>query len=91
MAVCLPAFNERDNLEVLLPELERALISLALPLPLVVVFDDGSTDGTSSWLRRCEFFGYQFVVMRSMVRVGSPLFRQQVGCLFGCLMLLLLA
>jgi glycosyltransferase involved in cell wall biosynthesis len=71
VAVCLPAFNERDNLEVLLPELERALISLALPLPLVVVFDDGSTDGTSSWLRRCEFFGYQFVVMRSMVRVGK--------------------
>jgi glycosyltransferase involved in cell wall biosynthesis len=71
VAVCLPAFNERDNLEVLLPELERALISLALPMPLVVVFDDGSTDGTFSWLRGCEFSGFEFIVMRSMARVGK--------------------
>lgn len=71
IAVCLPAFNERDNLEVLLPELERALISLALPMPLVVVFDDGSTDGTFSWLRGCEFSGFEFIVMRSTARLGK--------------------
>ncbi|MDA9116839.1 glycosyltransferase family 2 protein [Pontimonas sp.] len=71
VAVCLPASNERDNLEVLLPELERALISLALPMPLVVVFDDGSTDGTVSWLRGCEFSGFEFIVMRSTARVGK--------------------
>jgi glycosyltransferase involved in cell wall biosynthesis len=71
VAVCLPAFNERDNLEVLLPELERALISLALPMPLVVVFDDGSTDGTFNWLSDCEFSGFALVAMRSAARHGK--------------------
>ena len=71
VAVCLPAFNERDNLEVLLPELERALISLALPNPLVVVFDDGSTDGTFNWLKTSEFAGFEIISMRSAVRLGK--------------------
>jgi glycosyltransferase involved in cell wall biosynthesis len=71
VAVCLAAFNERDNLEVLLPELERALISLALPMPLVVVFDDGSTDGTFNWLSDCEFSGFALVAMRSAARHGK--------------------
>ena len=71
VAVCLPAFNERNNLEILLPELERELISLALPTPLVVVFDDGSTDGTFNWLKNSEFAGFEIVAMRSAVRLGK--------------------
>jgi dolichol-phosphate mannosyltransferase len=71
VAICLPAFNEREGLEVLLPELERELKSLVVPKPLVVVFDDGSTDGTLSWLRGCAFRGFELIVMRSMVRTGK--------------------
>jgi glycosyltransferase involved in cell wall biosynthesis len=71
IAICLPAFNERGNLEVLLPELDRELDSLGLPVPLVVVFDDGSTDGIFNWLRNSEFAGFELVAIRSAVRLGK--------------------
>lgn len=69
VAVCLPAFNERDNLELLLPELARELNLLGRSL--VVVFDDGSSDSTAKWLRNMEFAGFELIVLRSAVRVGK--------------------
>ena len=71
IALCLPAHNEKENLEVLLGELDGVLSSPRSPEALVLVFDDGSTDGTFSWLRGCEFSGFEFIVMRSMTRVGK--------------------
>ena len=71
VVVCLPAFNERKNLEVLLPELDWELNALAPTLPMVIVFDDGSTDGTDTWLKQIQFAGFGLVVMRSAARLGK--------------------
>ena len=45
IAVVIPAWNERENLEVLLPMLREVLGRLAVPSEIVVV-DGGSKDGT---------------------------------------------
>jgi len=45
ISVVLPAFNERDNLVELLPELLTVLETIGRPHEVLVV-DDGSTDGT---------------------------------------------
>jgi len=45
LAVVIPAWNERDNLALLLPALREVIISLGLSAEIVVV-DGGSHDGT---------------------------------------------
>ncbi len=45
LAVVIPAWNERENLELLLPALRETLAGLDAPAEIVVV-DGGSTDGT---------------------------------------------
>lgn len=45
LAVVIPALNERENLEILLPALREVLASLGLTAEIVVV-DGGSHDGT---------------------------------------------
>ncbi len=47
ITVVLPSHNERENLEVLIPALFRALAGESLEL---IVVDDASTDGTPQWL-----------------------------------------
>jgi dolichol-phosphate mannosyltransferase len=46
LAVVIPALNERENLELLLPPLRAALARLAVPVEVVVV-DGDSGDGTA--------------------------------------------
>src|SRR5215471_8994371 len=45
LAVVIPAWNERENLELLLPALREVIVSLGLSAEIVVV-DGGSYDGT---------------------------------------------
>jgi dolichol-phosphate mannosyltransferase len=45
LAVVIPALNERENLELLLPALREVLEELGVPAEIVVA-DGGSTDGT---------------------------------------------
>jgi dolichol-phosphate mannosyltransferase len=45
LSVLIPVWNEADNLEVLLPELQRTLAELALAFEILVV-DGGSSDGS---------------------------------------------
>lgn len=47
LAVVIPALNERENLELLLPALRVALARLAVPAEVVVV-DGASSDGTAA-------------------------------------------
>jgi dolichol-phosphate mannosyltransferase len=51
LTVLIPAWNERDNLEHLLPALKEVLGRLAVPWEIIVV-DGGSTDGTQDTARR---------------------------------------
>ena len=51
VTVLLPAYNERDNLEELLPETRAVLEQAGLTYEIVVV-DDGSTDGTRELMRK---------------------------------------
>jgi dolichol-phosphate mannosyltransferase len=48
VSVILPTYNERENITVLLPEIERAFADI--PLEILVV-DDGSPDGTAAAAR----------------------------------------
>jgi glycosyltransferase involved in cell wall biosynthesis len=45
LAVVIPALNERENLELLLPALREVLAGLGVASEIIVV-DGGSTDGT---------------------------------------------
>ncbi|HET8930933.1 MAG TPA: glycosyltransferase family 2 protein [Acidimicrobiales bacterium] len=49
LSVLMPAYNERDNLEELIPETLAMLDSIPGQTELVVV-DDGSTDGTDAFM-----------------------------------------
>ena len=69
-AICLPAFNERDNLRSLLEEISAAVVKLDGRF-LVIVADDGSTDGTTEALRGQSFPGFDLVVVHSRVRAGK--------------------
>ncbi len=50
LSIVVPAFNEFDNLPVLLAELRAALDACARTAEIVLV-DDGSDDGSADWLR----------------------------------------
>ncbi|OGW75831.1 MAG: hypothetical protein A2Z72_04170 [Omnitrophica bacterium RBG_13_46_9] len=45
LSVILPAFNEKENLPLLVPEIVSVLSGLSLGFEIIIV-DDGSTDGT---------------------------------------------
>jgi glycosyltransferase involved in cell wall biosynthesis len=53
VSVILPAYNERENLEELLPEIAGVLERTARTYEIIVV-DDGSTDGTREFVRHCQ-------------------------------------
>ncbi len=51
LAVLIPAWNERENLEVLLPNLHQVVERLGVPVEIIVI-DGGSVDGTPATARR---------------------------------------
>lgn len=51
LSLVLPAYNERKTLPVVLKDWKKALISLHIPFEIIVC-EDGSTDGTSEYLRK---------------------------------------
>lgn len=51
LSIILPIFNERENLEPLFAEIDKALVPHSLRYEIVAV-DDGSTDGSREILRR---------------------------------------
>lgn len=71
LAICIPAKNERENLAVLLPEIDAMLGEVAAGKVSVVVFDDGSTDGTYEYLRDLEFSRFTLQLVQSLVSVGK--------------------
>lgn len=62
VSVILPTYNERENIEVLIPEVEAAFA--AIPLEILVV-DDSSPDGTAEAGRR---LGARYGNVRVIVR-----------------------
>jgi glycosyltransferase involved in cell wall biosynthesis len=50
ISAVIPAYNERENLPVLLEELRTALDATSRRWEVVLV-DDGSTDGSGAWMR----------------------------------------
>ena len=71
VAICLPARNERENLEVLLREIEASLDHPLIGDAKVIIFDDGSSDSTFEHLKSKHFSGFSLYILRSMVRVGK--------------------
>lgn len=71
VTVCIPAKNERENLAELLHEIEAALDHHLVGEAFVVVFDDGSVDGTFEHLRSVEFSRFDLRVLHSIVSLGK--------------------
>ena len=71
VALCLPSRNEWQSLQQLLPEI-AAVREIWDSVDLhVVVFDDGSTDGTSTHLREFKSAGFTLSVLRSSASLGK--------------------
>jgi len=71
VAICIPARNERENLPLLLREIEAAIDHPVVGDCHLVIFDDGSDDGTFEYLRSESLLGVKLQVLRSSVRVGK--------------------
>ena len=71
VALCLPARNEWQSLKQLLPEIAAVNEKWDSVDLHVVVFDDGSTDGTSSYLGEYPSSGFALSVVRSPSPVGK--------------------
>jgi glycosyltransferase involved in cell wall biosynthesis len=51
ISIVVPAYEERENLPILIAELRAALLTVERPYEIVLV-DDGSRDGTGEWIVR---------------------------------------
>lgn len=71
VAVCLPARDEKENLDLLLDELSDALKDPIIGKALVVVFDDASRADLGAQLRARRFDSFELVVIRSSVSIGK--------------------
>ena len=71
VTVCIPAKDERENLAELLHEIDAALDHHLVGEAFVVVFDDGSVDGTFDHLRSAEFSRFELRVLHSIVSLGK--------------------
>lgn len=61
LSVVVPAYNERDSLSALLPQLQGALMALGADWEVVVV-DDGSRDGTATLMQHwCRSPGFRYL------------------------------
>jgi glycosyltransferase involved in cell wall biosynthesis len=61
LSVVVPAYNERDNLSALLPQLQGALIAIGADWEVVVV-DDGSRDQTAMLMQHwCQSPGFRYL------------------------------
>lgn len=61
VSVVIPAYNERDSLAALLPQLQGELIALGADWEVVVV-DDGSRDATAELMRHwCRSPGFRYL------------------------------
>ena len=71
VALCLPARNELQSLQLLLPDIAAVNEKWDSVDLHVVVFDDGSTDGTASHLGEYASSGFTLSVVRSPSPVGK--------------------
>lgn len=72
LSVVLPTYNERENLAVLIPEVEKAFGHLVLE---IIVVDDGSMDGTKELLSELNvtFGNIKPIYRKSLGGIGSAL------------------
>ena len=71
VTVCIPARNEWENLGELLGEIDAALHHHLVGDAYVVIFDDGSEDGTFENLRHMAFSRFELRVLHSLVSGGK--------------------
>ena len=73
VAVCLPAHNESASLPSLMDDIEDLAKSWANVALTVIVFDDGSQDGTQEFLESYSGQHFSLLGLRSLARVGKTL------------------
>lgn len=71
VAVCLPAKDENENLDLLLAELSVALRNPVIGKAVVVIFDDASSAHVGPQLATRYFDAFELVVLRSSVGIGK--------------------
>lgn len=70
VAIVIPAFNERENLEVLVPRILSELRAVERE-PRVIVVDDGSTDGTGDLVSEFSASGEPVTLVRLARNMGK--------------------
>lgn len=65
LSIILPTYNERENIKVFLPELERTFAGVRHE---IIVVDDSSPDGTAEEVQRLQ---QTFGIMRLLIRPGK--------------------
>ena len=71
LAICLPAHDEKEGLALLLPEIVAELAVDEFASVTIFVFDDGSRDGTSEYVRGLSLPGVRITLLRSLARTGK--------------------
>lgn len=71
VAVCLPARDENENLDLVLDELASALRHSIIGKALVVIFDDASRVDLGSQIANRYSDSFELIVIRSSVRIGK--------------------
>ena len=68
VSVILPTINERENLEKLIPALQNLNLNLE-----IIVVDDGSTDGTIEFVKKCmkKYSNVKLVARPAKLGLGS--------------------
>src|SRR4051794_22113714 len=84
LSVVIPAYNEVENLPLLVDELQPVLESLPGAAWEVIMVDDGSTDGTSEIMARLALqrLGFRAVMLRAHCGKSTALmagFREAKG------------
>ena len=70
ISVIVPFLNEEDNLPLMTAALEEYVPTLGVPVEVVFV-DDGSTDGSCTWLKQAEFRNFTAKLVRFSRNFGS--------------------
>ena len=75
VSIVIPTYNRKSILEKCLKALEKQILNSNVSNYEIVVVDDGSTDGTPSWIRsNSEILPHVVLYRRNIINIAKLLF-----------------